>query len=462
MMKKVFLLVVIGFMFFLGGQSVSAQDEVVNETRYIVQSGDTLTEIAVRFNIEVADLTAANDISNPNNLFVGQELVIPGVDWVSGLLNVRSVPVGETFRSLRRRYNLSPSVIGRVGGVVSPSQVYADYPLMIPSGIGEDWNAGRVGVAEQSTMLSLAASKGVNPWLLAFKNQYAGLWQGVSSDVLLVPGTNDPGPGALPSPLSISVRKGEFNQGKTFVLEVQTGGQEVALSGEFIDKQMSFFKESEGTYVALQGIHAMTKPAPYLMTISGTFSEGNSFQFSQMVRVSDGGYDSEKISVDPLYLDPVVDQAEAEFVAGFTAAATPDKLWSGYFTKPTPFEIYINSEFGTRRSYNGSEYTYFHSGIDFGGGEGAEVICPAGGKVVFTGQLEVRGNATIIDHGWGIYTGYWHQSEVYVQIGDVVQEGQIIGRVGNTGRSSGAHLHWEIWAGGVQVEPWDWLVEVFP
>ena len=90
------------------------------------------------------------------------------------------------------------------------------------------------------------------------------------------------------------------------------------------------------------------------------------------------------------------------------------------------------------------------------------MICPARGRVVFAGPLEIRGNATIIDHGWGIYTGYWHQSEIRVQVGEIVEEGQIIGLVGNTGRSAGAHLHWEIWAGGVQVEPYDWLIELFP
>lgn len=461
-MKKIGLLLIIGSLMLFGGQTVNAQEETTPALEYVVQSGDNLTEIAIRFGITLNALTDANNITNPNQVFVGDVLVIPGVDWVSGLLDIQKVPIGETFRSLRRRFQLSPSVLGRVGGIISPTQVYADYPLMMPTGIGEDWDAGRAVLSEQLSMLSLAAEQGVNPWELAYKNQFSGLWQGVSSDVLLIPGTNDPGPGALPSPLSIALRKGEFSQGSTFVLEVQTGGDEVALSGDFIGHQINFFPEQPGTYVALQGIHAMTVPGPYLLTISGAFGEGDNFEFSQMVRVSDGGYPSEKITVDPLYLDSVVDQAEAEFVASMTATATPDKLWSGYFEKPTPFDIYINSAFGTRRSYNGSDYTYFHSGVDFGGGEGADVICPAAGRVVFAGQLEVRGNATIIDHGWGVYTGYWHQSQINVQVGDMVSEGQIIGLVGNTGRSSGAHLHWELWVGGVQVQPLDWLVQVYP
>ena len=131
---------------------------------------------------------------------------------------------------------------------------------------------------------------------------------------------------------------------------------------------------------------------------------------------------------------------------------------------PSPFgdTVKINSFFGTRRSYNGSDYDFFHGGVDFGGGLGVQVFAPAAGIVVFADALEIRGNATIIDHGWGIYTGYFHQSEILVKVGDNVQPGQVIGIVGSTGRSTGAHLHWEMWVGGIQVDPLDWLTILIP
>jgi murein DD-endopeptidase MepM/ murein hydrolase activator NlpD len=74
----------------------------------------------------------------------------------------------------------------------------------------------------------------------------------------------------------------------------------------------------------------------------------------------------------------------------------------------------------------------------------------------------VRGFTTYIDHGWGIYSGFFHQKEIQVNVGDVVQPGQLIGQIGATGRVTGPHLHWEIWVNGFQVNPIDWLDNIYP
>ena len=103
----------------------------------------------------------------------------------------------------------------------------------------------------------------------------------------------------------------------------------------------------------------------------------------------------------------------------------------------------FRSVFGSLSSYNGGPYDSFHGGVDFAGGEDQTIKAPAPGVVVFTGTLTVRGNATIIDHGWGVYTGYWHQSQILVKPGDHVEPGQVLGFQGATGRVTGPHLHWE-------------------
>ncbi len=81
---------------------------------------------------------------------------------------------------------------------------------------------------------------------------------------------------------------------------------------------------------------------------------------------------------------------------------------------------------------------------------------------MFAGELTVRGNTTYIDHGWGVYTGYLHQSQIFVAPGDRVAPGDVIGMVGGTGRATGPHLHWEVWVGGVPVQPLEWTAAAWP
>jgi len=145
-------------------------------------------------------------------------------------------------------------------------------------------------------------------------------------------------------------------------------------------------------------------------------------------------------------------------------AVNLEREWDEVFQSPVNplFAECYPSFYGNRRSYNGSPYIYFHTGLDFCGGVGSEIYAPAPGVVVYTGTLTVRGNATMIDHGWGVYTGYMHQSEILVDVGDYVEAGDLIGLVGGTGRVTGSHLHLEIWVGGVQVDPMDWLDRAYP
>jgi murein DD-endopeptidase MepM/ murein hydrolase activator NlpD len=83
---------------------------------------------------------------------------------------------------------------------------------------------------------------------------------------------------------------------------------------------------------------------------------------------------------------------------------------------------------------------------------------PAGntGRVVFAGFLGIYGNMVVLDHGFGVHSLYSHLSEIHVQVGDVVQRGQIIGKTGATGMAGGDHLHFGMLVGGVEVQPIEW------
>ena len=169
------------------------------------------------------------------------------------------------------------------------------------------------------------------------------------------------------------------------------------------------------------------------------------------------------INVSDQTIDPAVTQPEDDFVKSLVNIVTPEKLWTGKFVYPIDEPICFKSLFGNRRSYNNSTLISFHTGVDFGVcAPSLNVYSAAAGKVIFAGPLTVRGNAVFIDHGQGIFSGYFHLSHINVSVGQMVQPRQLIGLVGSTGRVTGPHLHFEIWVNGVQVDPLEWFQKSFP
>ena len=440
----------------------SAQES--NEVRYVVQPGDTLSSISQRFDVSVADIVNASGISDPNNLHPGDILVIPGIDWISGTLTLQPMPLGESYLSLKRRYLLTDADMSRLNRFTStsPEQSYVGFQIMLATERGELTNSSRAAVGAGHSLLELAAASGDNPWRLAAVNQLPGTWAAISGDVLFTPGREAAGPGGLPSPITaLSVEDPGFMQGHTAVLNI-AGPAEISLGGELVGHHLHFFSESEGNWVALQGIPLESEGDTTTFSISGTMANGAGFTFSQPVRIQSGGFARASLFVDPEFLDGEISAAENVQVAELMAPVTEEKLWSGPWGWPHDLVNDVTSEYGVFRTYNGGLAESFHYGVDFGGGALLSIYAPAPGRVVFAGPMDIRGNAIFIDHGWGVYTAYFHQEEILVQVGDLVEPGQVIGIVGKSGRVSGPHLHWEVWVNGVPVEPLDWLARVFP
>jgi murein DD-endopeptidase MepM/ murein hydrolase activator NlpD len=116
----------------------------------------------------------------------------------------------------------------------------------------------------------------------------------------------------------------------------------------------------------------------------------------------------------------------------------------------------ITSPFGWRHNPFGGAPD-FHPGIDIGIDVGTTVAAAASGTIIMAQWYGGYGNYVLIDHGGGISTGYGHLSKIFVSVGQVVQRGQAIAASGNTGASTGPHLHFEVRKKGKPIDPTPWL-----
>ncbi len=400
-----------------------AQDACAPDGTYTVQRGDTLYSIARRHNTTTAELARLNNIVNPNWLYPGQVLWLPGagcqasgaatppaptaVSAASAAAQTHVVQRGDTLSQIAARYGVSVAALVAANNLPNAARIYAGQVLAIPN----------------LDAVAAAAATPAAPALFS-------LW---------------------PTPPV---------QGRVARVTVPAANL-AAVTGTLGEWPILFFRDGD-QYLGLVGISAVANPGAYPLTLTLTDDAGAVTTVSQPVTVAAGGYGSETLFFGPdksPLLEPNLRAAELAQVLAAVQAVTGTRYWQGRLTMPAAGRV--TSPFGTRRSYHGGPYSYtsYHDGVDLSAWAGLNVLAPAGGVVVLAETLNVRGNATIIDHGWGVYSGFWHQSAIAVKVGEVVQAGQVIGTIGNTGLSTGAHLHWSLFVGGVQVNPVPWTQE---
>lgn len=149
---------------------------------------------------------------------------------------------------------------------------------------------------------------------------------------------------------------------------------------------------------------------------------------------------SELLGVLGSRLDSVRDSVERRHAL---AAATPS-VW--------PVAGWLSSAYGTRKDPFTKDKD-FHPGLDISADYGQPVVATGDAKVGTAGQNGAYGNMVVLDHGFGIVTKYGHLSRLAVSDGQQVKRGDVIGYVGSTGRSTGSHLHYEIWMNGRLTDP---------
>jgi len=251
-------------------------------------------------------------------------------------------------------------------------------------------------------------------------------------------------------------------QGQVLVVKVQGEEQATEVKGTFLSRTIPFFREfrpGEPTgYIGLLGIDMQDDPGSYELAVEVKQGEqAKQLSFNILVAKEKFAVEHLKLPKEKVDLDEKAVarwKAEQEQVKDALTENSRLKLWHSNFLEP------VNGKrtgiFGSVRIMNGQPRNP-HNGEDIGAPLGADVAATNDGIVRITVDHIFSGKGVFVDHGLGFYSMYFHLSEILVKDGDLVTAGQIIGKVGATGRATGPHLHWGVKLNGARVNPYSLL-----
>ncbi|MFP3895410.1 MAG: M23 family metallopeptidase [Anaerolineales bacterium] len=268
-------------------------------------------------------------------------------------------------------------------------------------------------------------------------------------------------PTPLPLQAEVDLEQSEVMQGRTTVVWVRTNLPS-HVWGSVGGRSLQFVSVSELEHYCLVGMQALDQLGPHPLEVVAQGLDGRQVILQTSLYVVSGDYERETIHFTPKVselLDPQYTRPELLRLTEVYATFTPQVHWEHSFSWPC--EGAITSHFGTRRRYGGEIQSY-HAGIDIRGATGDPFYAPAPGVVVLAEVLKVRGGAVILDHGAGVLSGFYHLDDIGVEVGQSVEQGDVLGEIGSTGLSTGSHLHWELRVGGVAVDPGQWTERSFP
>jgi len=216
-------------------------------------------------------------------------------------------------------------------------------------------------------------------------------------------------------------------------------------------KQQVLVVKQDSQWQAVVGIPLAAEPGNHKILV-----ESQGALSSIMFEVKDKAYPTQRINVpDDRKVNPYAEDMER--IEAETAKINKAlRHWRASDSVPFnfvwPIEGRVSGLFGRRRVFNGEERNP-HSGIDIAAATGTEIMAPANGIVTDTGDYFFNGNTVMIDHGQGLVTMFCHLDRIDVKAGQKIQQGEIIGTVGATGRVTGPHLHLGVSLNNARVEP---------
>lgn len=224
----------------------------------------------------------------------------------------------------------------------------------------------------------------------------------------------------------------------------------------FENRQVMLLSSQKGKY-AVVGISLKTRPGDYPLELTHkTASDTDEHQSMLSFQVGAKEYRVQRLTIEnkrkvnPYKED--MDRIIRERNEMNKAFKSFENLAQPAVDFVLPAEGPISSPFGLKRILNDQPRNP-HSGLDIAAPTGTPIHAPAAGRVTAVGNYFFNGNTVLLDHGQGLISMYCHMSETTVAVGDALSPGDLIGKVGKTGRVTGPHLHWSVSLNNARVDP---------
>jgi hypothetical protein len=276
-------------------------------------------------------------------------------------------------------------------------------------------------------------------------------------------GTPEPLPtmSARPAPMQVltparavvSLYFAELAQGTVGLVSI-TGEAAAGGTATWLGSLIDFFQVEDEGYFGLLAVGMEQNPrSNYPLSISILYADGTRETVEASITITTGNFIRREVVLPPdkgYLLDAESERAELARLESLFARVTPERYWdSAGFAMPIASAL--TAPFGEFRVFNSTLNTR-HTGWDIRCTTGTPVYASASGEVAFAGEFPIRGQYVIVDHGYGVYSGYAHLSVTHVTRGQTVTQGQVLGMTGVTGRTSGPHFHWEMAVNGEWID----------
>ncbi len=246
-------------------------------------------------------------------------------------------------------------------------------------------------------------------------------------------------------------------QGNAFKVQILNSNSDNVIIS-WLDKEF-YCKLSLNKEMSFAGEVYLPMPIDADKSYTLKVTDNHGFNYSQAIKAKKTNWQKQELTVDKKYVTPPSDvqnriASDRTRVQNALRSLSPSYYDSEKIIRPVNGSV--SSKFGGLRVFNGQPRSQ-HRGVDLRGATGTKIKAMKGGKVLLADDLYYAGNAVYIDHGLGLISFYCHMNKIYVKPEQIVEAGEIIGEVGQTGRVTGPHLHLGVYIFGNAVSPLNFM-----